>query len=386
MWNFYIQPIWPSKFLNYDKPVLKSPKLCMVIPSLLVGGMERVMSELANYFCAKDYIEVHLILYGIKRDVFYPLPQNIVIHKPDFVFNNSFRIWNTFRTILWLRKKLKSLQPTAVLSFGELWNNFVLLATLGLKLPVFVSDRCQPDKSLGKFHDKLRIWLYPKAVGVICQTQMAKEIYSNMFHHNNFVVIGNPIRNIEPNPEIQKENIILSVGRLIKSKHHDELIRIFESINPPDWKLVIVGDDALKQKNKSKLEQLVKDLGMERKIELVGKRSDIDDFYNRAKIFAFTSSSEGFPNVVGEAMSAGLPVVAYDCVAGPDDLIEEEKTGFLIPLHDQYTFGGRLQELMLNADLRDLQGEAGKERIKEFAVEKIGKRFEEALLNENTSN
>lgn len=348
--------------------------------------MERVMSELAGYFCRQRNLDVHLVLYGIKCDVFYPLPENITVHKPDFKFQNNHRFRDTIKTLFWLHNRIRKIQPVSVLSFGELWNNLVLLATLGLKTRVFVSDRCQPDKSLGLLHDTLRKILYPKAAGVICQTKTAKQIYGKQFRHDNFVVIGNPIRTIEPNQAITKENIVLTVGRLIKSKHHDELIRIFASINPTGWKLVVVGDDALKQKNKERLQQLVKDLGMEGKIELAGKRSDVDDFYNRAKIFAFTSSSEGFPNVVGEAMSAGLPVVAYDCVAGPSDLIESEKTGFLIPMNDQASFVKSLQELIVNPDLRNEQGAVGRERIKEFAVEQIGKRFERVLLNENTSN
>ena len=72
----------------------------------------------------------------------------------------------------------KTLNRTAVLSFGEYWNSFVLIALFGLKYPVFVSDRCQPDKSLGKFHDLLRKNLYPKAAGIIAQTEKAEEIYS----------------------------------------------------------------------------------------------------------------------------------------------------------------------------------------------------------------
>jgi glycosyltransferase involved in cell wall biosynthesis len=56
-------------------------------------------------------------------------------------------------------------------------------------------------------------------------------------------VIGNPIRNW-PRDEEQKENIVLSVGRLIKTKHFDDLIRMFVELNVPGWKLMIVGGDA----------------------------------------------------------------------------------------------------------------------------------------------
>ena len=361
-------------------------KICLAIPSLQSGGMERVMSELAFYFCSKPEYEVHLVLYGLTREIFYKIPDNIIIHKPAFEFDNFKRTWSTLKTLWFLRKKIKEIHPDTVLSLGELWNNFVLLATLGLQCPVFVSDRCQPDKSLGKLHNRLRNWLYPKASGVICQTEMAKNIYSKMFLHTNFAVIGNPIREIEPNPTIKKENIILSVGRLIKSKHHDELIRIFSEIDAPNWKLIIIGDDALKQRNKEKLEKLTRDLGISDRVELTGKRLDVESFYNRSKIFAFTSSSEGFPNVVGEAMSSGLPVIAYDCVAGPRDLIDHDKTGFLIKLHDASSLKKALEKLMKDEDLRVAFGQEGKLKIKNYSVQHIAQKFEKTIIYESVAN
>lgn len=348
--------------------------------------MERVMSELAQYFCAKLEFEVHLVLYGLERDIFYSIPEDLIVHKPEFEFNSEKRTSYTLKTLWFLRKKIKSINPDTILSFGELWNNFVLISTLGLKNPVYVSDRCQPDKRWGRVQEILRNYLYPKAAGVICQTETAKRIYQKMFRQNNFQVIGNPIKIIKSNDEIQKEDIVLSVGRLIQTKHHDELIRIFAAINPPNWKLVIVGDDAIKQQNMVKLEALIEELGMRDRIILAGKRLEVDDFYNRAKIFAFTSSSEGFPNVIGEAMSAGLPVVAYDCIAGPSDLIVHNETGFLVKLHDSERFKERLESLILDEKMCIEFGEKAKKKIEEFSVDQIGLKFEKVLLYESITN
>lgn len=339
------------------------------------------MTELAHFFCENKNYQVHLILYGLRREIFYTLPINLIIHKPEFEFNNYKRTWYTLKTLWFLRRKVKSINPDTILSFGELWNNFVLLATFGLKYPVYVSDRCQPNKRWGRVQEIFRNNLYPRAAGVICQTETAKIIYQRMFNHGNFQVIGNPIREVKVNPAISKENIVLSVGRLISTKHHDELIQIFADINPSNWKLVIVGDDALKQQNRMKLEKLISKLGMNEKIILTGKRSDVEDFYNRAKIFAFASSSEGFPNVIGEAMSAGLPVIAYDCIAGPSDLIEDNKTGYLIPLHDLETFKLKLVSLIEDEQKVANFGYFGKQKIRSNALNIIGKRFEEVILN-----
>jgi len=67
-----------------------------VIPSLQAGGMERVMSELAWSFSAREDVELHLVLYGISRETFYSIPADLHIHKPTFKFSNRFRIINTF--------------------------------------------------------------------------------------------------------------------------------------------------------------------------------------------------------------------------------------------------------------------------------------------------
>ncbi|MFN3873599.1 MAG: glycosyltransferase family 4 protein [Ignavibacterium sp.] len=361
-------------------------RICLVIPSLQAGGMERVMSELANYFVEKETLEVHLVLYGIHREIFYPLSNKVIIHKPDFEFNNAKRTWYSIKTLFYLRKTLKRIHPHSVLSFGELWNSFVLLGSLGLKYPIYVSDRCQPDKNLGKLYNFLRKLLYPKAKGIIVQTSKAKDIYKDWFNNVPIHVIGNPIRQICSNGLDKRENIVLSVGRLIKSKNYDKLIEIFASIDIPDWKLIIVGDDAQKQKNRERLQFLINLLKAQDRIELAGQRADVDDFYRRAKIFAFTSSSEGFPNVIGEAMSAGLPVVAYDCVAGPSEMIEHGTTGFLVQLHDEENFKTCLMKLMMDKKLRQTMGENGKRKIQVFSVEHIGQKFEKIILNESTSD
>jgi len=357
-------------------------KICLVIPSLHAGGMERVMSELASYFCFKPLIEVHVVMYGMKPDIFYPFPDNIIIHKPSFIFNNRKRLWYSIKNLFFLRRKIKQIQPDSILSFGEYWNSFVLLALFGLEFPIYVSDRCQPDKHLVKFHNLLRKFLYPRATGIIVQTMIAKKIYQWMLPKANLSVIGNPIRKISTEQKANKENIVLSVGRLIKSKHHDDLIRLFVKINMPGWKLIIIGGDALKQQNMMKLRVLIKELNAEKKIILTDFRNDVDEFYNKSKIFAFTSSSEGFPNVIGEAMSAGLPVVAFNCIAGPAEMIEDGVTGYLIPLFEYNTFEERLKLLMKDEQLQQTMGFNGRKKIAAFSSEIIGEKFYQTLLSD----
>lgn len=358
-------------------------KIALVIPSLQSGGMERVMVELASYFVKRKNIKVDLILYGKTREIFFSLPDSVNIHRPNFSFSKYGRTISTLKTLVFLRKKVKGVNPDVILSFGEYWNSFVMLALLGLNYPVYVSDRCQPNKSLGKIHDLLRKWLYPKAAGIIAQTSKAKEVCEQQDLNKNIRVIGNPIYDVCSNGESQrKENIILTVGRLIKTKHHDRLIKIFQCVSSSDWKLVIVGGNALKQSGTQRLNKLIHELDMEDDVELPGTVSNIESYYRKSKIFAFTSSSEGFPNVIGEAMSAGLPIISYDCVAGPSDMVDDGENGFLIPMFKDDIFAKRLKQLMKDDDLRIKMGKRSRKKIQKFSIESIGKKYHDFITED----
>ncbi|MEA3460803.1 MAG: glycosyltransferase [Bacteroidota bacterium] len=363
---------------------MEKTKICLVIPSLQAGGMERVMSELLWHFSHKEKLEVNLILYGKTREVFFKIPESVVLHKPVFRFRDKYRFFHTLKTLAFLRKTIKKIGPSTILSYGEYWNNFVLLSVLGLRFPVYVSDRSQPDKSLGRLHDSLRRWLYPRAKGVILQSETAREIFLKNIRHKNIAVIGNPIRRIlEGSSDMKREKSILMVGRLIKSKHQDRLIEIFSKLSLTDWKLLIVGYDHLKQKHTERLEALIKALNLEGRVMLLGKQSGIEDFYLKSSIFAFTSSSEGFPNVIGEAMSAGLPVVSYDCVAGPSEMITDGRNGFLVPLFDDEQFRERLDLLMSDEEMRKEFGKHAFEDIQGFSISVIGDKYLSFILNRN---
>jgi GalNAc-alpha-(1->4)-GalNAc-alpha-(1->3)-diNAcBac-PP-undecaprenol alpha-1,4-N-acetyl-D-galactosaminyltransferase len=249
-----------------------------------------------------------------------------------------------------------------------------LLALLGTKYPVYISDRGSPQRRYSKMSELIRKLLYRYARGIIAQTEMAAEMSNKIFRHPNLRVIGNPVELVS-NHHSEREKIILSVGRLIATKHHDRLISIFARLHAPGWKLVIVGGDALKESNERRLRKIIEDNDLTDKVILAGELKNVKEFYLKSKIFAFTSSVEGFPNVIAEALSAGLPVVAYDCVAGPSEMIVNEKNGFLVPVFSDDLFVEKLQLLVNdNEVLKKLSGNAN-ESVRKFSIDTIGQEF-----------
>lgn len=355
--------------------------ICLILPTLQAGGMERVMAQLANYFVSIQYITVHLILFNGNSKLFYNVDSKVNVHTRNK--SNENKLVKFLKTISFIRNSINEINPDAVLSFGTHWNNLVLLALMGTKHKVFISDRGSPTRKYEFPQMLLRRILYPSSKGVIAQTRVSSVFTKKIFPNLPIVTIGNPITtNLKNNGSHNKENIILSVGRLITSKHHDRLISIFCKLNIDNWKLIIVGGNSLKQNNYEKLEQLIINNNLENKVILAGTQKNVQTYYNKSKIFAFTSSSEGFPNVIGEALSAGLPVVSYDCVAGPSDMIEDDENGFLVPVFDDELFQQRLQTLIENEELRTEMGKNAKESMKRFSVETIGDKYLNFILKE----
>lgn len=354
--------------------------LCFIIHSLSPGGKERVMSELVNYLSKKPNLDLHLVLFGHKRELFFSISEKVEIHLPVFEFKSQFRFLSTIKTLIYLRKRVRKIQPNSILSFGEYWNNFVLIALWGLKVPIFISDRSSPTKKLSRIHTFLRKKLYPKAAGFIAQTMQSAEITLNDKRNGNIRVIGNPIRAIKNVQEHERENIILTVGRLIKTKNLDQLIRIFAKINLHNWKLVIVGGESQREQLLVELINLSRKMGVSDRVDFVGFQTDVDDYYRRSKIFAFTSSSEGFPNVVGEALSAGLPVVAFDSVAGNSDLVKNGRNGFLVGLFDYSEMEKKIRLLMENEEIRIKMSKYKSDSIHSFSIDSISEKYLQFII------
>lgn len=353
-----------------------SSKICFVLPSLKMGGLERVVLNLSNYFSLNKDIELHVIsLTG--NDDFYVLPDNVILHLPP---KHDF---NTINTIIYLSKYLrrvvKSINPNSCLSFGEMYNSFFLISTLGLNTKKFVSDRSQPNKNWGVFHNTLRQLIYRYADGVICQTQFSYDFTKYFVKPSKISIIPNPILVPPCISDIsKKEKIILFVGRLIKSKNVSKLIEVFLGLNSKDWKLWIVGDGP-------EMDFIQKNLihsGRTENIKIWGKQKDVSFFYNKASVFAFPSSSEGFPNAILEAMSFSLPIVSFNCIAGPSDLIQNGENGFLVDIGDYAMFKEKLEYLISSPNKIEEFSKKSSEFSKNFDISVIGKRYLEVLTNE----
>lgn len=153
-----------------------------------------------------------------------------------------------------------------------------------------------------------------------------------------------------PNPVVYKaferktrSRQALAVGRLDHQKGFDLLLDIWRDFvqTHPEWTLAIAGDGELRQQ----LEDQAAALGITGSVKFVGRVSNINDYYRDSDMALMTSRYEGLPLVLLEAKSWSLPVVAYDCPTGPQEIINQGEDGFLVPMNDKTTFLARMDQL-----------------------------------------
>jgi glycosyltransferase involved in cell wall biosynthesis len=130
-----------------------------------------------------------------------------------------------------------------------------------------------------------------------------------------------------------RTKVILSVGRLSREKGHVELVKAFPKIcelaGSMSLRLVIVG----KGPERSKIEKLCRKLALTDSVTLVGHQDDPSPYYGIADIFVLPSHSEGCPNVLLEAMAAGVPIVAT-AVGGVPEIVTHGQNALLVKKHD----------------------------------------------------
>lgn len=173
-----------------------------------------------------------------------------------------------------------------------------------------------------------------------------------------------------------EEHVIFAAGRLTEAKGFDLLIRSWAALESayPQWKVLIAGEGD----GRKELEKDVKASGLKR-IKFIGNVSDIESYYQKAAFFVFPSREEGFGMTLLEAMSFSLPVISYDCKAGPKEMVVDGKNGFLVEEGNVEDFTRKMELLMTDKKLRRTMGERAGKTEPKFDRENILDEWE-ALL------
>lgn len=344
----------------------------------LHGGIEKVLSQKANYFAEVTGDEVFIVTYNQQRNPpVYPFSEklsmmdlgiNYEIGRSYFHPVNLKKIPQHRKA---LQKVLQEIQPDVVISssFGP---DFFFIPSLEKQIPKikefhatrhFSNQVITIKEKILKFFTEKKERKYDALV-------LLNEDEVPFYQSNNCVIIPNPTEVDERMCNLS-ENKIIAAGRISRQKNFEELLEIFNSVlqDFPDWEVHVYGDDYLGRR--AEIEKRITELSLEKKFIFKGVTSDLKTTFLDYSIYAMTSIHETFPMVLLEALSMGLPIVSYDCPTGPSRIVENNEDGYIIPYKNSIIFAEKLKRLMGDVQLRKNMGLQAKKNASRFEISAV---------------
>jgi glycosyltransferase involved in cell wall biosynthesis len=351
-------------------------EILFVIPSLVAGGAERVMSFIAQNIDSTKF-NVTLIVIGFKKDSAYK------INGIDVIYLNKSRV---LYSIFPLLKFLVINRPKIVISaIGHLNTVMAYLSIFFSKtmfvarevniLSVLKSYQLKKTSSFFSFFSKRRFYFFDK---IICQSN---DMLMDLKENNNIpekklVVINNPITDGFEFSErkISSKNLLsfITVARLKKQKGHERIIKTLSKLKFP-FKYIIIGDGP----EYNNLFALIKKLGLEKQVEHIPYTNKVAEYLAKSDVFLQGSYIEGFPNSVIESCAVGTPVVAFNAPGGINEIIEDGINGYVV--NNEEEFIDKLYQINKEYPFnRRLVSDAV---FKKYSKDFIIKKYEDAFIN-----
>jgi glycosyltransferase involved in cell wall biosynthesis len=353
---------------------LTSKSQTFVISDLGSGGAQRVMVSIVNGMIDKG-IRVTVITFNEKGSDFFqlsPLVSRRCIGGIEVSSGVTNAVISNIKRVLSLRRCLREIESDVVIGFVGTTNIVLILAAIGLELPVVISERNDPARqSLGKSWDILRWIFYRFANVVTANSNGALNTLSRFVPHKKLILVPNPVDILDEtdlNNLNRCGNTVLAVGRLYPQKAFDILLRAFAIFHKKksDWRLVILGDGPLY----SELLELAEQLHISEYIEWKGLVETPLQYYLEADIFVIASRFEGMPNALLEAMSTALPSIVTDALEGALEVVGHDVNGLVVNVEDPNGLAEAMYQLAEDENLRLRLGEAARARVaSEYSIE-----------------
>ena len=357
-------------------------KILYVFRSLAVwGGIERILVDKMNYLSEQPEVEVYMLTSDQGN---HPLPYSIneKVHLEDlgicfyrqYHFSLVRRLYVRKEMISryerLMRNKVAVIRPNVIVCTTADMIPSILKIKESIPLVVESHSICVRSINFGSnlllralnkycFLKNIR-----KADVVVALTEGDAKEWRK--YHPSVVTIPNIVHLDQGEVSSVIAKKVIFVGRFDYQKRVQEAIRIWSKVRQkyPDWMLEIYGEGELQK-------EIETDANRVGGIRINPPTCRIFDCYRDSSILMSTSLFEPFGLVIPEAMSCGIPVIAYDCPYGPADIISDGVDGFLIKQDDINAFVEKLSMLMSNKELRKRMGDVGLQAAHRFEASQI---------------
>lgn len=363
-------------------------KLLFFIPQFSNrGGTERALITIANKLSHNHQVYILCLVKG-SLEKLYEINDNIIIEELSYQYKGISQLLRLPVIVKKIKNYIKIYDISIVVSVEVMSAIYTLplmifKKILGSKEKHIIWEHFNYTVSLGK---KLRV-ICRKLVarfsdGIIVLTEKDVHLWTeNTRVKCPILSINNP----SPFPISKKmynirSKIIIGVGRLTYQKGFDKLLDLWKKLKEnksldKDWKLLIIGSGG----DEDSLINKIRENNIEGYTKIIPNTNEINYYYENASFFVMTSRYEGLPMTLIEAQSHGLPIVGYDCLTGPSEIISPQ-SGFLIPYDSEKIFLEKMLELANNDDLRGAMSIVAKEEAKKYSIDTITKKWESFFM------
>ncbi|MCM1021754.1 MAG: glycosyltransferase family 4 protein [Muribaculum sp.] len=357
-------------------------KICFFTDDITkIGGIERVTSILCSELYQGYEIDIVSIFKGRDKTA-YPFPKEIEIRyltkKKHGIKPHSFkRTINLLKTLTIVRRYFKKNNYDLVIaqSFPPAFAMFISGFN---KNKIIVCEHVYAWY-YNKIIQNIRKYIYNQLRALIVLTSKDKLFFKSYGLKTDIFVIPNPADIDTPSNIIKREPYrLIAAGRLEYQKGFDNLIRSFCEVHKlhPEWVLDIYGKGSLKDE----LQNLIDSQHLSESVKLRGITDSLNVEFCKSQIYVLSSHFEGFPMVLIEALSCGLPCIAYDCPNGPSDIITSDN-GILVPDQDEKALTEAIIKLIEDENLRNLMQSHAKSSVQRFEKHNIALMWEK-LINQ----
>lgn len=367
-----------------------------------MGGTIRTVHNLAGYLSRNHDVTLYSVVRKA-REPFFPFPEGIrvaalddridrpgglrgvlrgglsrlpsvLMHMDGGAYKTS-SLWTDVQVLRTIRELRSGVVVTTRPALNLLAAMFAPpeVVTVGQEHMNFATHRPALRKAIRRNYGKL------DALAVLTETDRAsyQEVLSSA--STRLVRIPNAVPILDGGTADASNNAVVAAGRLGNQKGFDMLIRAFAAVKArhPDWRLRIYGSGQWRDR----LQGMIANYGLTGHVALMGRAPNMGEEFARGSIFALSSRFEGFPMVLIEAMSKGLPVVAFDCPTGPAELVVTGENGVLVERGDVDGFAAALNDLVEDGDKRETCAVGARKTARDYELDVVCAQWDD-LFNE----
>ena len=334
-------------------------KVLIILDDLSGGGAERIFVNIANDFKAQG-IETEFLL-GKKRGVYFDILQkDIPVHELNA--NNFYQYLKKMPAFLKNRSYTHIFTAThyvsaaAVLAKRRLRLPVKIIATLHYNLPYQLSILRLPQRIWMKFINSFFLKRADEVVAVSYGVAKGFQVGTGVRRSPEIKVIYNPVfddsifsKGAEPVGDdffVDRKVTLINVGRIAEQKNPQLLVKAFQLVQQQrdDVQLLMIGSGPLEPE----IKKLIDELKLGDKIHLPGFRQNPFAYIARSDLFVLSSSWEGLPTVLIEALALGVNVASTDCPSGPDEILGQGEYGWLAKNNDAVSLAKAITNALAN--------------------------------------